>query len=223
MNEFEMEKLSSSDSQGHVQRHIKILLVGELATGKTSIIKRYLKNGFSESYKTTFGVDYSDIEIEWNESTTLNLQFWDINGYERFNGITHIYYRESSAAIIVFDVIRKQTLEIARCWKNDIDQKVFTSTKKHIPCLLLGNKIDFYKDERWYKTKDEMNRFVSENNFIGFFEVSAKSGKNVNESIEFLIKYIMENNIKPFVGTNDESDIKIHNNSNEKSGRCILA
>lgn len=204
MNEFEMEKLSSSDSQGHVQRHIKILLVGELATGKTSIIKRYLKNGFSES-------------------TTLNLQFWDINGYERFNGITHIYYRESSAAIIVFDVIRKQTLEIARCWKNDIDQKVFTSTKKHIPCLLVGNKIDFYKDERWYKTKDEMNRFVSENNFIGFFEVSAKSGENVNESIEFLIKYIMENNIKPFVGTNDESDIKIHNNSNEKSGRCILA
>lgn len=176
----------------------KILVVGEMGTGKTSLVRKYVEGVFSEYYKTTIGVDFASKDLKWDEKTDVCLQLWDIAGQERFGSMTHVYYQEAVGALLVFDVMRHQTLDLAVQWKKDIDSKVFTSQGKPIPCMLLGNKIDLCESGNWGKTKEEIQQFCEENNFIGFFETSARTGQNLDEAHRGLVKYIIENKIEPF-------------------------
>ena len=173
-----MVELAPSDSQSQFTKILKVLVVGEMGTGKTSLIRQYVQGFFSEFYKTTIGVDFANKDIKWDDHTTISLQLWDIAGQERYGNMTHVYYQEACAALVVFDVTRAQSFEMVTNWKNDIDDKVFTSEKKPIPCLLLGNKIDLCQDGKWFKTKEEIDQFVAENNFIGFYETSARNGSD---------------------------------------------
>ena len=104
----------------------KVLVVGEMGTGKTSLIRQYVQGFFSEFYKTTIGVDFANKDIEWNNNTTISLQLWDIAGQERYGNMTHVYYQEACAAFVVFDVTRAPSFDLVSNWKNDIDDKVFT-------------------------------------------------------------------------------------------------
>lgn len=91
------------------------------STGKTSIIKRFVHNIFSMHYKSTIGVDFALKVINWDPSTVVRLQLWDIAGQERFGNMTRVYYREAVGAFVVFDVTRVATFEAVQKWKNDID------------------------------------------------------------------------------------------------------
>ena len=66
----------------------KILLIGELGTGKTSIIKRYVHQFFSQYYRATIGVDFALKVLNWNSNTIIRLQLWDIAGLLLFNNLT---------------------------------------------------------------------------------------------------------------------------------------
>ena len=84
----------------------KVLVIGELGTGKTSFIRRYVHTYFSENYRATIGVDFSLKVINWNENdedgeTVIRLQMWDIAGQERFGNMTRVYYRVSTEVNIV--------------------------------------------------------------------------------------------------------------------------
>ncbi|KAK7085277.1 rab32, member RAS oncoprotein, partial [Halocaridina rubra] len=68
---------SSSDKREHLY---KILVIGELGTGKTSIIKRYVHQFFSQHYRATIGVDFALKVLNWDNSTVIRLQLWDIAG-----------------------------------------------------------------------------------------------------------------------------------------------
>ena len=181
-----------------VNKIFKILVVGEMGTGKTSLVRKYVDGLFSEYYKTTIGVDFASKDIAWDDKTDVCLQLWDIAGQERFGSMTHVYYQEAVGSLLVFDIMRKQTLEYAKEWKKDIDSKVFTSKDKPIPCLLIGNKIDLAEDGKWDMTAEQMQQFCEENGFIGYFETSAKTGQNIEEANKALVKYIIENDIEPF-------------------------
>ncbi len=77
----------------------KILVIGELGTGKTAFIKRYVHDFFSENYRATIGVDFALKVIEHGdgeeEGSRIRLQLWDIAGQERFGNMTRVYYRVS--------------------------------------------------------------------------------------------------------------------------------
>lgn len=209
-----------SDSQEQTKKILKVLVVGEMGTGKTSLIRQYVQGFFSEFYKTTIGVDFANKDIEWNNNTTISLQLWDIAGQERYGNMTHVYYQEACAAFVVFDVTRAPSFDLVSNWKNDIDDKVFTSEKKPIPCLLLGNKIDLCQDGKWFKTKEEIDQYVKENNFIGFFETSARNGTNIDEAAKFLISYIMDNKIEPLTNERTSLDITAKPVKEESGGCC---
>lgn len=192
-----MVDLVSDQDQGAIKKILKVLVVGEMGAGKTSLIRQYVQGFFSEFYKTTIGVDFANKDIEWDANTTVSIQLWDIAGQERYGNMTHVYYQEAVAAFIVFDVTRISTFEMVKEWKKDIDEKVFTSTGENIPVMLLGNKIDLCPEEKWAKTAEEMEQYIKDQKFIGFYETSARTAHNIDEAAKALVKYVMDRNIEP--------------------------
>ncbi|MEE6475053.1 hypothetical protein FKM82_010599 [Ascaphus truei] len=151
----------------------KVLVIGELGVGKTSIIKRYVHQLFSQHYRATIGVDFALKVINWDNKTLVRLQLWDIAGQERFGNMTRVYYKEAVAAFVVFDVTRGSTFEAIAKWKTDLDSKVFLPNGGPIPAVLLANKCD-QKKENNIQSPSHMDHFCKENGFAGWFETSAK-------------------------------------------------
>ncbi|XP_043911588.1 ras-related protein Rab-38-like [Protopterus annectens] len=151
----------------------KVLVVGDLGVGKTSIIKRYVHQIFSQHYRATIGVDFALKVLQWDENTIVRLQLWDIAGQERFGNMTRLYYREAVGAFVVFDVTRASTLEAVPRWKEDLDSKVTLQNGKPVPAVLLANKWDQAKNGLSSELP-KLDQFCKENGFVNYFETSAK-------------------------------------------------
>jgi len=172
----------------------KVLVVGDVATGKTSVIKRYVRNTFSKDYQTTIGVDFALKRVNAN-GTDMNVQLWDIAGQERFSGLSRIFYTHAVAAIIVYDLFQRDSFESAAKWKKDIDQKVFLPNGAPIPVLLLGNKDDLISETSQPEvTDEEIEHFVKLHKFFAHFKCSAKTGHNIKTACHNLVLQIAENN-----------------------------
>lgn len=168
----------------------KILVIGDLGTGKTSIIKRYVHRFFTQHYRATIGVDFALKVVHWNENTTVRLQLWDIAGQERYGNMTRVYYKEAVGAFVVFDVTRKNTFESVANWKSDLDSKVQLPDGAPIPCVLIANKCDQQK-EGIVNNPAAMDEYCRENGFATWFETSAKEDVNIDEAASALVENIL--------------------------------
>jgi len=178
---------------GEKREHLyKILVIGELGTGKTSFIKRYVHQFFSQNYRATIGVDFALKVLNWDQSTIIRLQLWDIAGQERFGNMTRVYYKEAVGAFIVFDVTRSATFDAVLKWKHDLDSKVSLPDGSQIPCVLLANKCDQQK-QGLVTMPVKMDEFCQKNGFAGWFETSAKDNVNIEESAKALVSKILIN------------------------------
>jgi len=190
---------------GETQYLFKVLVVGEIGTGKTSLIKRYVHSIFSENYKSTIGVDFALKKIkDLAPNSLIRLQLWDIAGQERFGNMTRVYYKEAHGAFIVFDVTRDETFDLAQRWKNDIDNKVTLPNGDPIPVVLLANKCDMAGLSR---NSEELTRYCQENGFATWFETSAKNGTNVDEAVNFLSLRMLDNHSQENSGGGEEDDL----------------
>uniref|UniRef100_A0A453YJ53 Ras-related protein Rab n=1 Tax=Anopheles arabiensis TaxID=7173 RepID=A0A453YJ53_ANOAR len=179
--------------QAEKREHLyKILVIGELGTGKTSFIKRYVHQFFSQNYRATIGVDFALKVLNWDQNTIIRLQLWDIAGQERFGNMTRVYYKEAVGAFIVFDVTRSATFDAVIKWKNDLDSKVQLPDGKPIPCILLANKSDQQK-QGIVTTPAKLDEYVKEHGFAGWFETSAKENVNIEEAAKSLVNKILMN------------------------------
>jgi small GTP-binding protein len=186
--QFQLESLD------HVQRFFKILVVGGINAGKTSFIRKYVDGYFSEFYKSTIGVDFASKNLIMEEGKlTFTLQFHDISGQERDGKVNHIFYKDAVFACIFFDMEQISSIDVTKEWKKDIDSNVLRSTNERMPCLLVGSKADLLRG----KLDKDMNVYCNEEGYIGFFQTSAKTGQNIEESMKFLVDYLTRNNIKP--------------------------
>lgn len=191
----------------------KLVVVGRFYTGKTSFIRQYVHHLYSEHYKASLGVDFAHKEIKWSDDCTIDVQLWDISGQQKFTEMTRIYYQNSVGAIVVFDLTDNDSLNQTKKWKRDVDEKVRLSDGQPIPCLLVGNKSDL--KTKIHHTDEELQHFSRRNGFIGYFSVSAKTKENIEESVDFIVKYIKNNNIKPEVvdGVSLASEVSTHDSS----------
>eukprot|EP01092_Planopodium_desertum_P009809 TRINITY_DN4284_c0_g1_i2.p1 TRINITY_DN4284_c0_g1~~TRINITY_DN4284_c0_g1_i2.p1 ORF type:complete len:154 (-),score=1.73 TRINITY_DN4284_c0_g1_i2:312-710(-) len=103
--------------------------------------------------------------------------------------MTHVYYKEAAAAIIVFDLTRPKTWQAVVKWKEDVSSKVHLENGEPVPTLLLGNKCDLA--ERAVSRK-EVEDFVKKHNFTGYFEISAKTNENVDRAMQLLIRVMLD-------------------------------
>ena len=79
----------------------------------------------------------------------------------------------------------------------ELAEKILTDKSVPIPTLLIGTKVDLFSDGDWGRTDEEMEDYCKEHNYIGFIKTSARNGVNIEESIKFIIKYVLDNNIQP--------------------------
>lgn len=210
-------------SKKRVDVMFKILIVGECGVGKTSIIKRYVYNLFTPNYKSTIGVDFA-LKILKKDKLTIGMQLWDVAGQERFGSMTRVYYKDATAAIIMFDVNHLKSFESVMKWKNDIVSKIFKD--KNIPMLLVANKVDLaVHDTQWHEFKKTLDNFCVNNEFIGWIETSAKDNMNIDAVFTTLTDEILKITDIPqlLLDQSSKEIIKLDDVVTDESPRCICA
>uniref|UniRef100_A0A8C5DND4 Ras-related protein Rab n=1 Tax=Gouania willdenowi TaxID=441366 RepID=A0A8C5DND4_GOUWI len=159
--------------QQQQERLLKVLVIGDLGVGKTSIIKRYVHQVFSQHYRATIGVDFALKVLSWDQQTVVRLQLWDIAGQERYGNMTRVYYREAVGALVVFDMTRLSTFQAVLKWKGDLDSKVALGNGRPVPAVLLANKCD-QRSLGLCPKVPKLESFSQQYGFVGWYETSAK-------------------------------------------------
>ena len=161
---------------------LKLLVVGDVGVGKTSLIRRMVHNAYTDNYKATIGVDFLPKIIEWR-GRKVNLQLWDIAGQERFGNMTRVYYKEAVGAFIVYDKTDAKTFNSVETWKSDIENKIQLPNGKALPIVLLANKCDLSK-EKFFAVEKGIEGVTQ------VFDTSAKEATGFNEAIQHMINMI---------------------------------
>ena len=163
---------SSVDVSYLVNRQ-KIIFIGDIYVGKTSIINVLMGQKFNNEYEASIGVDFFSKTIKY-KGKTIKLQIWDSAGQEKFRSLIPNYIRGSSLVFIVYDVTNRKSFDNLQSW---ID---FVNNIENANIVILGNKIDL-ESQRQVST-DEVQKFCSEKNYE-FYEVSAKEDNNLNNML----------------------------------------
>ena len=154
----------------------KIVLLGDVNVGKTSIASRYCKNSFNEHHINTIGGAYQQQKVVLSNGAMIKLHIWDTSGQERFRAMTNLYYRDAQVAILTYDITNESTFDSIDFWIQELKYKV--EKEKMILCLV-GNKCDVNQEDRKI-TNFKGKNYAQENNMI-FFETSAKTGEGVKD------------------------------------------
>lgn len=157
---------------------LKIVMVGEMGVGKTSIINRYIRNIFDPNVENTICVDFFPHNKKFH-NRIIRQQIWDTSGEPRFRAITSSYYKSVNAVVLVFDLCNKGTFLKLNRYVADIDM----SNRNNLIIICCGNKAD---GENIEVTKEEINAFCGKKN-IHYFEVSSKDGTGVDESFKYIL------------------------------------
>lgn len=165
-----------------MQKYIfKLIVVGDGAVGKTSLVKKYSENTFREDYLPTIGSGFATkrLTIDGKEIT---YQIWDLGGQAQFKIVRQSFYRGSRGVLYVFDISRQETLENLMMWREEVNE--FCGS---VPSVLIGNKIDL---PRKVKTQ-EAERYAHIFN-APYFEISVLQNTNVSEVFESIGRLMLE-------------------------------
>ena len=161
----------------------KIIILGNLSVGKTSILLRYVNDKFKENILSTIGVDFMDKLVDLGHKK-INLQIWDTSGQEQYKSLAANFLRDTDGVFLVFDLTNDKSFDHIKTWLNDIKDY-----NEEVKIIILGNKFDL-SDKRKI-SNDVINNFVKKHNFK-YFETSAKEGTNIKEAFKAMIDLFME-------------------------------
>ncbi|NVM00706.1 MAG: GTP-binding protein [Candidatus Helarchaeota archaeon] len=166
---------------------LKMLLIGDAAVGKTSLIKKFIKGAFQKDYKMTIGCDIFTKDVELNDGQDLvTLSIWDIAGQDRFKFFRSSFYRGSAGAMVIFDLTRYTTFN-----PNVVNWlKELWSFTGRIPIVILGNKVDLI-NMRAVRASDA--KAFADQVPCDYIETSAKEGQYVDESFSALAMSMLQN------------------------------
>ena len=166
-----------------MSKHVlKVVAIGDMAVGKTSIAMRYVHNKFDPKYKATIGVTYALKKLVINDKK-ITLGIWDTGGQEMFDYIRPHYFVGADGGLIVYDVTVKTSFDNLDRWFNDL----FTNCGE-IPVILIGNKIDLIDKRDVFKEEGEQYAIQKG---VPFYETSAKTGDHVFDAMDELAKLIL--------------------------------
>ncbi|WP_299884759.1 Rab family GTPase [uncultured Lacinutrix sp.] len=147
----------------------KIVLLGHFGVGKSSLIRRFVENTFSENYKVTIGVHIFKKNVEIPEKDTdVSLVIWDLEGNDDINNTRLSYLIGTNAFIYVYDVTRPATYENLQAEIDFLKEK-----QKNTPIKVVGNKNDLVTKAFLKENNDNFGRLTD-------LYVSAKTGNQVD-------------------------------------------
>ena len=167
--------------------NFKVVLIGNVSVGKSSIIKRFIHNEFNQEYICTIGTELSKKSLLVSQNKIINLFIWDTCGQEKFRSVTRQYYRDTQAILLVFDLTSEKSFYDLQSW---FDEALDFVNDVRCMFFLLGNKSDI-KDEIKIREKDIKN-FMRQNHQIKkYFEVSAFTGHNIDLAFDKIGQHLI--------------------------------
>ncbi len=160
----------------------KILIIGNSAVGKTSMLLKYTENRFPEAHIATIGVEFK-VKIIETDKYKVQLNIWDTAGQERFKSLTKSFYNHTNGIIYVYDITNYETFEGVKNWMNEAEPYGIHES------ILCGNKLDLEKDRQ--VKLDTLKEFGLKKK-IEIMETSAKVGTNLKEAFEKLVDIIIK-------------------------------
>jgi len=190
---------------------VKIILVGETNTGKTSIIKSIMGLEFNSAEGSTTGVSYVNKKMKVNDKE-YNLAIWDTVGQEKFRSLTKIFLKDSKIVIFVYSITDKKSFEEINFWyetvKSNLGDKVVLG--------LAGNKKDLFQEEKVTEKEGEDKAKEIE---AKFKLTSAKTGVGIKEFFQILLEEYANKNGN--INDNDKgTKLKSGNNKSKKKCQC---
>ncbi|TFF69362.1 MAG: GTP-binding protein [Promethearchaeota archaeon] len=162
----------------------KIMLFGELSSGKENLIKRYVSEYFDEDGKLTRGVDFCSKTIDY-KGKIVKLQFWDLADEPHFRYFISQYCKGANGTLVLFDVTNAKTLDRLREWNQTI--------KEHagdIPIMLVGNERILDKPREISREKG--NELVKKFNLSDYTEISTMTGEGIEKLFQRLAELLLE-------------------------------
>ena len=164
----------------------KIVVIGDINVGKTSILSRFRYRSFEQSYMPTLGIDFFTKNLFY-EDKTIRLILWDTAGQERFRSLIPSYLKNADCIIIVYDITNKDSFNSLTHWLNDAKNNTIEGTI----FVICGNKIDL--KEKRVVTNEEIDEYIKKENLL-YVECSAQNGEGIKELLNLIAKNLGESN-----------------------------
>jgi len=171
---------ASPPSQSAKSFQFKLVLLGDSAVGKSSLVLRFVKKQFFEYQESTIGAAFLTQTVPVDDYV-VKFEIWDTAGQERYHSLAPMYYRGAATAVVVYDITNRQSFVRAKSWVKELQRQ----GNPNIVIALAGNKTD-KADQRQVDT-DEAKTYADDNN-IFFMETSAKTNHNVAELFKTIAK-----------------------------------
>uniref|UniRef100_A0A0D6R1V7 Uncharacterized protein n=1 Tax=Araucaria cunninghamii TaxID=56994 RepID=A0A0D6R1V7_ARACU len=151
----------------------KLVLLGDMGTGKSSLVLRFVKGQFFDYQESTIGAAFFSHSLALNEAT-IKFEIWDTAGQERYHSLAPMYYRGAAAAIVVYDITSLDSFIRAKKWVEELQRQ----GTPNMVMALAGNKADLVTKR---KVEPEEAQTYAKENGLFLIETSAKTAQNVNE------------------------------------------
>jgi len=162
------------------QFQFKLVLLGESAVGKSSLVLRFVKDQFDDYRESTIGAAFLTQTITLDD-TAVKFEIWDTAGQERYKSLAPMYYRNANCAVVVYDITQTSSLEKAQNWIKELQRQADPS----IVIALCGNKADL--SARRQVTQEDAKKYALEEGLM-WSETSAKTGDGVTEIFTAIAK-----------------------------------
>ena len=175
-NENENDLMCSMVKEDFIQYDLcfKIIVIGDVAVGKTCLTLKATKNFFESNYTQTVGFEFYSFNCIVDKQN-IKLQIWDTCGQEEYRALIQNFYRNASLAILVYAIDSKESFTNLEMWLNEIK----TKGNPEVKIFLIGNKSDL--EDKRKVSHEEGEQFFKDNQLDLFLETSAKTGFNAQE------------------------------------------
>ncbi len=192
--------MTEEDEKLYVQKRekgeiiYKVIIVGDPAIGKTSLIRKFVEDQFEFDYIPTVGVSISKQPVKLNiggKDFNINLMLWDLAGQPQFFLLHKVYFKGANGVLLGFDLTRTHTYSNMKNWHKELVKNGLTS----LPTVMVGNKVDL-KDQRAV-SKAHVEHMKEQLSIRDYIETSALTGENVDKLFRTIARRIFEQKHSP--------------------------
>lgn len=169
-----ISKVSQSSVEHNVKQY-KVIFIGNINVGKTSIIKRYVTKRFNDKYTPSVGIAYERIKIKVNSTSLVKLNLWDTAGNEKYKSVTKTHFNGADVVLFVYDITDEQSFTELSSWITTVNEMCGEGSYLS---YILANKTDLNAQRTISTSRGSV---YANTHGCTYTEISAKTGANIDE------------------------------------------